>query len=241
MNRDGDRNAPHATSDLGRRVAARRAQLGLSWEDVAERAGSTPGYVAYVEQQVPTPGVEFLVRLANALETTVQDLTGYTVELAPGAARAGYRARMDDIGEEECWELLGGHGVGRVAIEGPEGPAVFPVNYRVVGREIVFMTAADSSLARASASGSEVAFEEDRLDEAFSQGWSVLLVGPARTVSDETSVRRIKDAGSPEPWAGDGRDILVTLSPRRVTGRRIRVPGAPGTPSGSADRGPSRT
>ncbi|MFF5787470.1 helix-turn-helix domain-containing protein [Streptomyces sp. NPDC012693] len=232
MNTADDRHAPHVTSDLGRRVAARRTQLGLSRQEVAERAGSAPGFIAYVEEQVPTPGIEFLVRLANALETTVQDLTGYTADLAPGGARPGYRARMEEIDEAECWELLDGHGVGRVAAEGRDGLAVFPVNYQVVDGEIVFMTAADSSLARASASGAEVAFEEDRLDEAFSQGWSVLLVGPVRTVSDETSVQRIKDADGPEPWPGDGRDTLVTLSPRRVTGRRIRVPGAPGTPTG---------
>ncbi|MEU6879153.1 pyridoxamine 5'-phosphate oxidase family protein [Streptomyces sp. NPDC046712] len=241
MNTPDERHASHVTSDLGRRVAARRTQLGLSRAEVAERAGSAPGFVAHVEEGMPTPGIEFLVRLANALETTVQDLTGYRADLAPGRAHAGHRARMEEVGEAECWELLDGHGVGRVAVEGQDGPAVFPVNYQVVDGEIVFMTAADSSLSRASASGAEVAFEEDRLDEAFSQGWSVLVVGPVHTVSDETSVRRIKDAGRPEPWAGDGRDTLVTLSPRRVTGRRIRVPGAPGTPSGSADQGPSRT
>ncbi|MEU8524077.1 MULTISPECIES: helix-turn-helix domain-containing protein [Streptomyces] len=241
MNTADDRHAPHVTSDLGRRIAARRTQLGLSREELAERVGSAPGFIAYVEERVPTPGIEFLVRLANALETTVPDLTGYRADLAPGGAPAGDRARMEEIGEAECWELLDGHGVGRVAIEGRDGLAVFPVNYRVVDGEIVFMTAADSSLAHASASGAEVAFEEDRLDEAFSQGWSVLLVGSVREVSDEATVQRITDVGRPEPWAGDGRDTLVMLSPRRVTGRRIRVPGAPGTPSGSADQGPSRT
>ncbi|MFI1717015.1 helix-turn-helix domain-containing protein [Streptomyces sp. NPDC053513] len=240
MNAIGDRKAPHAASDLGRRVAAKRARLGLSREEVAERAGSTPGYIAYVEERVPAPGIEFLVRLANALETTVQDLTGSTADLPPGGSRAGYRARMEEIDETECWELLDGHGVGRIAVEGGDGLMVIPVNYQVVDWEIVFMTAADSALARGAASGAEAAFEEDRLDEAFSQGWSVLFVGPVRTVSDEASVRRIKDVVHSEPWAGDGRDTVVTLSPRRVTGRRIRVPGAPGTPTGPAGQGPSR-
>ncbi|MFC8275279.1 helix-turn-helix domain-containing protein [Streptomyces sp. NPDC057271] len=240
MNTAGDPHATHHASDLGRRVASRRARLGLSRQDVAERAGSTPGYITYVEERVPTPGIEFLVRLANALETTVQDLTGSTADLAPGGAGAGYQARMEEIDEAECWELLDGHGVGRVAVEGRDGLMVIPVNYQVVDRDIVFMTAPDSSLARASASGVDVAFEEDRMDEAFSQGWSVLLVGPVRTVSEEAEVRRIKDAVHSTPWAGDGRDTVVTLAPRRVTGRRIRVSGAPGTPRGSAGQGPSR-
>ncbi|MFK0211743.1 helix-turn-helix domain-containing protein [Streptomyces sp. NPDC090298] len=80
---------PYATSDLGRRVAARRALLGLSREEVAERAGSTSGYIAYVEERVSTPGAEFLVRLASALETTVQDLAGYTADLPQAGPRPG--------------------------------------------------------------------------------------------------------------------------------------------------------
>ncbi|MFE0700639.1 helix-turn-helix domain-containing protein [Streptomyces sp. NPDC058872] len=244
MNRADDRRTPHpphAASDLGRRVAARRTQLGLTWDEVAARAGSTPGYIAYVEERLPTPGIEFLVRLANALETTVQDLTGYTADLAPGGATAGYRARVEEMGEAECWALLDDHGVGRVAVEGKDGLALFPVNYQVVDGEIAFMTAADSSLARASTSGAEVAFEEDHLDEAFSQGWSVLVVGPARTVSDEDAARRVKDAVHSTPWAGEGRDTVVTLSPRRVTGRRILVPGAPGTSPGQPGGGAEGT
>ncbi|XUM03044.1 helix-turn-helix domain-containing protein [Streptomyces venezuelae ATCC 10712] len=220
---------PYATSDLGRRVAARRARLGLSREEVAERAGSTPGYIAYVEEKVPAPGAEFLVRLANALRTTVQDLVGYTADLPQGGAAAGRDPRMEEIDEAECWALLDDHGVGRVALEGQDGPVLFPVNYRVVDREIVFMTAADSALVRASAGGTEIAFEQDRLDEAFSQGWSVLVVGTAREVPDGGGASGPGEVARPGPWAGGGRETVVTLSPRRVTGRRVVVPGAPGT------------
>ncbi|MEU8619611.1 pyridoxamine 5'-phosphate oxidase family protein [Streptomyces sp. NPDC048623] len=223
-------HSAHGMSDLGRRVASRRARLGLSLDEVAERAGSTPGYIAYVEERLPTPGIEFLVRLADALETTVQDLTGYTVDVAPGGALAGRDAHLERIGTEECWELLDGPGVGRIALTGADGLLVLPMNYRVAEGRIVFRTAPDSSLARAAAAGTEIAFEQDRLDEAFSQGWSVLVVGAARTVTDEEAVAHLKDAADVAPWAGEGRDTLVTLVPRRVTGRRITVPGAPGTP-----------
>lgn len=230
MNRAGDQHAQHAMSDLGRRVAARREQLGLSWEELAERAGSTPSYIAYVEQQLPTPGIEVLVRLASALDTTVQDLVGYTAELPAGAARAGRDARMEELDEAECWALLGGHGVGRVAFERPDGPVVFPVNYQVVDGKLTFLTAAGSLLSNASAMGTEVAFEQDRLDEAFSQGWSVLVVGPTRTIEEDADAERLRAAVHSPPWAGDRQGAVVTLLPRKVTGRRILVPGAPGTP-----------
>ncbi|AJF63176.1 helix-turn-helix domain-containing protein [Streptomyces vietnamensis] len=225
--------ARHHMSDLGRRVEAQRTHLGLSREEVAARTGSTPGYIGLLEEQLPIPGVEFLVRLANALETTVQDLTGYTADVAPGTGRAGRHARMDDIEEPECWALLGGRGVGRVAVMADDEPELFPVNYQVVGREVMFMTAEDSSLAKAAAAGVTIAFEEDQVDEAFSQGWSVLLVGPARTVSDPATARALRDAAYSKPWAGGERDTVVVLTPHRVTGRRIRVRGAPGTEPGA--------
>ena len=40
---------PHA-SDLARRIALRRAELGLSVEQLADRAGIDPGYLAYFEE-----------------------------------------------------------------------------------------------------------------------------------------------------------------------------------------------
>ncbi|MFC8510942.1 pyridoxamine 5'-phosphate oxidase family protein [Streptomyces sp. NPDC057411] len=219
----------HHMSDLGRRVEARRSHLGLSREEVAARAGSTPGYIGLLEEQLPSPSVEFLVRLANALETTVQDLTGYTADVAPGTGQAGRHALMDDIGESGCWELLDDHGVGRVAVTGDDGPEIFPVNYQVVGSEVLFMTAEGTPLAKAADSGMPIAFELDRVDEAFRQGWSVLLTGPGRRESDPASVRTLRAAVHSTPWAGDGRDVLVVLTPHRVTGRRIRAFGAPGT------------
>ncbi|KAA6215731.1 helix-turn-helix domain-containing protein [Streptomyces filamentosus] len=226
MNTTDDRRQQ---SDLGRRVATRRRQLGLSREEVAERAGSSPGYIAYVEERLPTPGIEFLVRLAHALDTTVQQLTGLTADLAPGGAPPGNRPELVELDETECWSLLDGRGVGRIGVEGTDGLAVFPVNYQVLDESLVFSTAPESALGRAAAAGAEVAFEEDRLDEAFRRGWSVLLVGPVHALSDPAEAMGMSRAVTVRPWSGDGRDTVVRLVPRRVTGRRILVPGAPGT------------
>lgn len=217
---------PHPRSDIGRRAAARRDRLGLTREEVAERSGSAPSYIEYLEEHVATPGVAFLTRLANALETTVQDLTGYAADQPPGSAQAGRNARLTELGEPECLELLGEHGIGRIAVTTPDGPAVIPVNYQVVDGEIVFVTAADSTPARAA--GTETAFETDYVDAAFSQGWSVLVVGQVHRVADEATIRRLKSRIYSQPWAGGDRDTLMVLTPHRVTGRRIGVSGAPG-------------
>ncbi|MFD0019889.1 helix-turn-helix domain-containing protein [Streptomyces sp. NPDC058382] len=215
-----------ARGDMGRRIATRRMQLGLSRQDVALRAAAAPGYIEYVEEQPASPGVGFMLRLANALETTVEDLTGGTAELPTGLARAAQQAQMVELDETDSWTLLGDHGVGRVALASGDGPVVLPLNYQVLDGEVMFSTAEHSPLA--TAEGTEIAFEADHIDDAFSRGWSVLLVGPVRAVTDEDAARRFREAAYSSPWAGEGRESVMVLAPRRVTGRRIVVPGAPG-------------
>jgi hypothetical protein len=98
-------------------------------------------------------------------------------------------------------------------------PAVVPVNYEVVEDAIVFRTAPDS--VPAAAVGTEVAFEADHVDEALSQGWSVLAVGPANVVTEPDAVRGLARRAHTGPWAGGAREMWVSIRPTRLTGRRI--------------------
>ncbi|MFB6665823.1 helix-turn-helix domain-containing protein [Streptomyces parvus] len=217
---------PPAKGDLGRRIAARRLQLGLSRQDVALRAGAAPGYIEYVEEQPATPGVGFLLRLADALETTVQELSGGVGDLPPAVGRGARRARMVELDEATCWTRLGDHGVGRVALTLEDGPVVLPVNYQVLDGEVMFRTGDDSPLA--AAADTEIAFEADHFDDAFSRGWSVLIVGTVRPVADGDASRQLREAAFSTPWAGKEREHVMLLRARRITGRRILVPDAPG-------------
>lgn len=71
--------------DIGRRLALRREELGLSREQVADRAGIAPEYLRYVEERpFASPGPTFLLRVAEALETNVPRLRGAgTSEVSP--------------------------------------------------------------------------------------------------------------------------------------------------------------
>ncbi|MER6103345.1 pyridoxamine 5'-phosphate oxidase family protein [Streptomyces sp. NPDC001832] len=221
--------------DLGRRVSARREQLGLSRQAVAERAGSAPGYIQYVEERQATPGIGFLLRLAEALETTVAELTGSTTELPPGIGRAGYHTQLLELGPEECHRLLSTHGVGRIGVTTDDGPAILPVNYVVDGDRIAYRSAQNAL--PAAAADQQIAFEVDHIDEALSQGWSVLLVGTPTVVTDPEAARRLDEHAYTTPWAGGPRNVWLTIAPTRMTGRRIRVlrTHAPGAGGGSRD------
>ncbi|MDG5806068.1 DUF1918 domain-containing protein [Streptomyces ossamyceticus] len=210
---------PPNPGDIGRRVAAERLRRGLTREEAARRAGMAPEYLAYLEEQPADPTKASLIGLADALDTTVAALRGAGVDSPPGQGQALPHPRLVDLDPDECRALLSTHGVGRVAVSSERGPAVVPVNYEVVGDTIAFRTAPES--VPAAAVGSEVAFEVDHVDEAMSQGWSVLAVGTARVVTEPDEVRGLVEGAHSTPWAGGVREMWVAIRPTRVTGRRI--------------------
>ncbi|MFF3615301.1 DUF1918 domain-containing protein [Streptomyces sp. NPDC002580] len=206
--------------DIGRRVAAERRRQGLSREETAGRAHMSPGYLAYVEERPADPSLATLLRLADALGTTVPALRGGGTDLPPGQGYALLHPQLRDLGPDECRALLSTHGVGRVSVSAPDGrPAVVPVNYEVVDDAIAFRTTPGS--VTAAAAGAEVAFEVDHVDDALSQGWSVLAVGLADMVTDPGTVGRLARNAHTTPWAGGERDMWVSIRPTSLTGRRI--------------------
>nr|WSY49746.1 DUF1918 domain-containing protein [Streptomyces sp. NBC_00886] len=206
--------------DIGRRVAVERRRQNLSREETARRAGMASGYLDYLEEQPADPSMATLIRLADALGTTVTTLRGGGMDLPPGHGQALLHPQLRDIDPEECRTLLSTHGVGRVAVSASGGrPAVVPVNYDVINDAIVFRTA--PNLTPAAAVGTEVAFEVDHMDEALSQGWSVLAVGPASVVTEPDTVRRLTEHAHTTPWPGGEREMWVSIQPTHLTGRRI--------------------
>ncbi|MFI5820158.1 helix-turn-helix domain-containing protein [Streptomyces rishiriensis] len=216
--------APEGTpsGDLGRRLAARRTQLGLTREETADRAGMDPGYLRHLEEHSDaSPSHGALLRLAGALETTLSSLTGGDADQPPGPGLAGHSPEFTELSRTECGDLLSTHGVGRLAVPTAKGPVIVPVNYSVIDGTIVFRTAQGATPSLAV--GCPVAFEIDRIDEAFSQGWSVLVRGHARMVTDLGEARLLARRAHSTPWAGGRRDVWVRIEPYAVTGRRITV------------------
>ncbi|MGW4173793.1 pyridoxamine 5'-phosphate oxidase family protein [Streptomyces chartreusis] len=206
--------------DIGRRVAVERRRKKLSRVETARRARMSPGYLAYLEERPADPTVATVIRLADALGIPVTALRGGGADLPPGQGHALLHPQLSDLGSDECRTLLSTHGVGRIAVTASDGrPAVVPVNYEVVDDTIMFRTAPDS--VSAAAVGTDVAFEVDHVDEAMSQGWSVLAVGPASVVTEPDAVRTLSERAHSRPWAGGQREMWVSIRPTSLTGRRI--------------------
>lgn len=138
------------------------------------------------------------------------DIGGMTVTARPA---------LRSLSPEECYELIAGGRIGRVVFSTADGPVAFPVNYAMVGQVVVLRTGADTELA--ARLDCPVGFEVDHLDEALSQGWSVLVTGRAARVKSERQVRRLEARTGLQPWAGGARDVYVQITPYRITGRRV--------------------
>ncbi|MER7467261.1 pyridoxamine 5'-phosphate oxidase family protein [Streptomyces sp. NPDC097981] len=89
-----------------------------------------------------------------------------------------------------------------------------------VARELLPVAAAQV----ATASGTEVAFEVDHMDDATRQGWSVLAVGEVVGVTDAAAMQRLDAIAYSLPWAGGDRTHWMTVTPTRITGRRVVQP-----------------
>jgi transcriptional regulator with XRE-family HTH domain len=211
----------NSVGDLGRRLAERRRQLGLTGEEVATRAGMSPTYIHALETS-PSPVVSAaaLWRLADVLETSVDALSGSGKEAPPGRGDPSDRPDLEHLSIEECNALVAPGGVGRFVFVDDRGPAALPVNFRVLDGDIVFRTKSEARIV-ADALPDEVSFEVDHLDEALTEGWSVLFTGDAHVIVDPAERERARSLGV-APWAGGTREAYVRLVPRKVTGRRIR-------------------
>jgi len=142
-----------------------------------------------------------------------------------GRVCAAYSRPMTDddhsmtiLSVTECWNLLAGAALGRLVTTVDGNPAIFPVNYAVQDRTIVFRTAPGTKLVSA-AINNNVLFEAD--GHGLSEGWSVIVAGVARSIRSDEDIAEAERAGV-VPWTDSEKPHFVRIRPLNVTGRRFR-------------------
>jgi uncharacterized protein len=130
--------------------------------------------------------------------------------------------RLREMTKAECFELLAGGHLGRLAVVDDRGPVVFPVNYVLDRHTIVFRTEEGTKL-DAAGRGSRACFEVDGSDAVTHTGWSVVVRGEVTEVTGRAELARLN--GLPLwPWAPGTRNRYIRLLPATLTGRRIEAP-----------------
>ena len=127
---------------------------------------------------------------------------------------------FESLSESQCLEYLGTRDLGRVAFQVDRQVDAFPVNYCCDGQVVVFRTAWGSRLHRSRLL--PVTFEADSWDPETRLGWSVVLKGVTRDVTDGVDVfSRDLRQSNVVPVAPGKRELWMALFPSEITGRRF--------------------
>jgi Pyridoxamine 5'-phosphate oxidase len=125
-----------------------------------------------------------------------------------------------ELAREEALRLLGAVPLGRVIFTHRALPAIRPVNHLVDGQQVVFRTGAGAAITTAvDGIGTIVAFEADAIDPVRRVGWSVVVIGGARLLTDSAEIGRYLRVL--RPWAAGARDDIIAIQADLVTGFRL--------------------
>ncbi|GAA3506988.1 pyridoxamine 5'-phosphate oxidase family protein [Streptomyces showdoensis] len=142
---------------------------------------------------------------------------------APGAPPVSAGARRTlRLEAEEALRLLASVPLGRIVFTRRALPAVRPVNHLVDRGDIIVRTHDDAALALLARAGGTpgvvVAYETDLIDVEARLGWSVVVTGFCRLVTDPEEAARYR--GAIRPWTDRALDQVLRIRPDLVTGIR---------------------
>ncbi|HEX4868543.1 MAG TPA: pyridoxamine 5'-phosphate oxidase family protein [Acidimicrobiales bacterium] len=131
------------------------------------------------------------------------------------------RNGLEVLDRAECLRLLAGASLGRLGVTSGALPTVLPVNFRLVDDRVVFRTGVGSKL-QAATHNTVVAFEVDEMDPVWHTGWSVVVTGVAREITDPDELAALEPTTIPH-WAPDHATHLVEVRTEMMSGRRVRA------------------
>jgi hypothetical protein len=128
---------------------------------------------------------------------------------------------VEILGADECWSYLQSSYIGRLAVINGAIPEIFPVNYLVMEKTLLFRTAPGTKL-RALLTGAVAALETDGLNAYSTEVWSVVVKGIPEPF-DESHISPVIEDANREPWGPGLKEHLICLRPNEVSGRRFAV------------------
>lgn len=127
------------------------------------------------------------------------------------------RNGFEVLDRHECLRLLGTATLGRIGLSSGALPTVLPVNFRLDADRILVRTGRGSKL-DAATRNAVVAFEVDDFDPMYHSGWSVVVTGIAREVTNPDELAELPPIAR---WARHGNGRVMAISTEVVSGRRI--------------------
>ncbi|MCW2134425.1 pyridoxamine 5'-phosphate oxidase family protein [Arthrobacter sp. VKM Ac-2550] len=124
-----------------------------------------------------------------------------------------------ELTEDECWDLLIGTMLGRLAVSVADKPELYPVNFLAHDRRILIRTMQGTKLV-SMAINNKVALEAD--GRSLHSVWSVVVKGTVRELTTEAEITTAEQL-SLRSWTASVKTTYVEITPSRITGRRIAL------------------
>jgi nitroimidazol reductase NimA-like FMN-containing flavoprotein (pyridoxamine 5'-phosphate oxidase superfamily) len=131
-------------------------------------------------------------------------------------------AEYEVLSESECRRLLAESDVGRVAFVDGDFPVVLPVNFVLDGDHILIQS--DVGAKTSGIPLHPVAFEVDGVERWNHSGWSVLVQGFGRDVTESADAASEELRTRPvDTWVPGEKERWLTIDIRAISGRRLNV------------------
>jgi len=128
--------------------------------------------------------------------------------------------RLEALTRQQCIDLLELQVVGRLGVSLDGEQHVFPVNFRILGDTVLFRT--DRGTKLDAAVGQRVVFEIDHVDRWNRRGWSVMVHGVAREISNDMDRHAVRIRSMTlHPWPPGPKAHWLVIDDPVFTGRRI--------------------
>lgn len=129
--------------------------------------------------------------------------------------------KFSQLVPDECWRLVGSHGIGRVVFTGDTHPQIVPTTYDAVNGTAYFRAPAFGELARR-VDGQTTSLQVDDIDPETFTGWSVLMTGTAHRVEDAATMASLWGLGRPPSWFPGAQSQWIALPVDALRGERVR-------------------
>jgi nitroimidazol reductase NimA-like FMN-containing flavoprotein (pyridoxamine 5'-phosphate oxidase superfamily) len=127
---------------------------------------------------------------------------------------------LQQLSRTKAVELLASVGLGRLVFTHQALPAIRPVNHLVEGESVIVRVTSGAAITSAAGRGGVVvAYEADAIDADTHLGWSVIVVGMARLLTDERAAARYR--ARLRPWISGNVDDVLTISADLVSGFQL--------------------
>lgn len=122
------------------------------------------------------------------------------------------------LDDDEAWNLLSSVALGRLVTFFGGQLEIFPVNFVVQHRSVLFRTAEGTKLFT-TVMNEKVLFEAD--DHTTVEGWSVIVRGTARILSSSAEIHEAEASGL-MPWVATEKLRFVRITPSEISARHFR-------------------